>query len=107
VLREGVRHAIESSTVRRFDETRSSRRDEVGSADGMQSGGVHGEERWRNPASELTLVAGLDAAVAVGAGAARTARAAVVRPAAATSLGLLPLGWQLVPGVAAHPLLAS
>jgi hypothetical protein len=63
--------------------------------------------RRRNHRSDLTLAGGLDAAVAVGAGAARLARAAVVRPVTATAGGMLRLGWHLVPGVADHPLLAD
>ena len=63
--------------------------------------------RRRNHRNDLTLAGGLDAAVAVGAGAARLARAAVVRPVTATAVGMLRLGWHLVPGVADHPLLAD
>jgi hypothetical protein len=63
--------------------------------------------RRRNHRNDLTLAGGLDAAVAVGAGAARLTRAAVVRPVTATAVGMLRLGWHLVPGVADHPLLAD
>jgi hypothetical protein len=57
--------------------------------------------------NDLTIAEGMDAAVAVAAGAARLARAALVRPATATAVGALRLGWHLVPGVTGHPLLAE
>jgi len=49
----------------------------------------------------------VDAAVAVGAGTARLARAVVVRPATATAAAVLRLGWHFVPGVTGHPLIAD
>jgi hypothetical protein len=55
----------------------------------------------------VTIASGLDAAAALGAGAARLAKAAVVRPATATAVGMLRLGWHFVPGVTGHPLLAE
>ncbi len=63
--------------------------------------------RRRPHGNDVTLAGGLDAAVAVGAGAARLARAAVVRPVTATAVGVLRLGWHFVPGVADHPVLAD
>jgi hypothetical protein len=72
-----------------------------------EPGGVLDELRPRNNRSELTIADGLDAAVAVGAGAARLITGAVLRPATATAVGMLRLGWNFVPGVTGHPMLAE
>ena len=61
----------------------------------------------RGPQNDLTVTGGVHAAIAVGAGVARLAKAAVVDPATATAAAMLRLGWQLAPGVAGHPLLAE
>jgi hypothetical protein len=68
---------------------------------------VHGDLWQRGPQNDLTVTGGVHAAIAVGAGVARLARAAVVDPATATAAAMLRLGWQLAPGVAGHPLLAE
>jgi hypothetical protein len=66
------------------------------------------QDQWRRThGNALTIAGGLDAAAAVGAGAARLAEAAIVRPATATAVGMLRLGWRFVPGVTGHPLLAE
>jgi hypothetical protein len=72
-----------------------------------EPGGVLDELRPRNNRSELTIADGLDAAVAVGAGAARLITGAVLRPATAPAVGMLRLGWNFVPGVTGHPMLAE
>jgi hypothetical protein len=77
------------------------------SSDSREPGGVLDELRPRNHRSELTIADGLDAAVAVGAGAARLITGAVLRPATATAVGMLRLGWNFVPGVTGHPMLAE
>jgi len=68
---------------------------------------VHGDLLPHAPRDDLTIAAGLDAAVALGAGTARLAVAAVVAPASATAARVLRLGWHLLPGVAEHPVLAG
>jgi hypothetical protein len=67
---------------------------------------VDGDER-RDPGNLLTIADGLDVALGVGAGAAGLARAAVVRPAAATAVHVLRLGGQLFPGAARLPLVTG
>ncbi|TFV92952.1 hypothetical protein E4P40_00775 [Blastococcus sp. CT_GayMR20] len=68
---------------------------------------MHVDLWQRGPRNDLTVAGGLRAAGAVGAGVTRLARAAVVDPATATAAGVLRLGWQLVPGVSGHPVLAE
>jgi len=68
---------------------------------------VYRDLQRRPHRNDLTLAGSLDAVVAVGAGATRLTRAVVLRPATATAVGVLRLGWQLVPGVTGHPLLAE
>ena len=85
----------------------SSAADEDAPAEGRKSGCVHGDLWQRGPQNDLTVTGGVHAAIAVGAGVARLARAAVVDPATATAAAMLRLGWQLAPGVAGHPLLAE
>jgi hypothetical protein len=85
----------------------SSAADEDAPAESRKSGCVHGDLWQRGPQNDLTVTGGVHAAIAVGAGVARLARAAVVDPATATAAAMLRLGWQLAPGVAGHPLLAE
>ena len=68
---------------------------------------MHGDLLPHAPRDDLTIAAGLDAAVALGAGTARLAVATVVAPASATAVRVLRLGWHLLPGVAEHPVLAG
>jgi hypothetical protein len=90
-----------------FEGTRSSSSDEGTFSDGRRSGGGLDDLRRRNHRNDLTIAGGLYAAVAVGAGAARLAKAAVARPATATAVGMLRLGWHFEPGVSGHPLLVT
>jgi hypothetical protein len=85
----------------------SSAADEDAPDESRKSGCVHGDLWQRGPQNDLTVTGGVHAAIAVGAGVARLARAAVVDPATATAAAMLRLGWQLAPGVAGHPLLAE
>jgi hypothetical protein len=89
------------------DRLGSSPEDEAGSVVAPEPGGVYQDLRRHPYGNDLTIAEGMDAAVAVAAGAARLARAALVRPATATAVGALRLGWHLVPGVTGHPLLAE
>jgi hypothetical protein len=89
------------------DRLGSSPEDEAGSVVPPEPGGVYQDLRRHPYGNDLTIAEGMDAAVAVAAGAARLARAALVRPATATAVGALRLGWHLVPGVTGHPLLAE
>jgi len=68
---------------------------------------VHGDLLQHDPRGEITIAAGLDAAVALGAGTARLAVATVVAPASATAARVLRLGWHLLPGMGEHPLLTG
>jgi hypothetical protein len=85
----------------------SSAADEDAPDESRKSGSVHVDLWQRGPQNDLTVTGGVHAAIAVGAGVARLARAAVVDPATATAAAMLRLGWQLAPGVAGHPLLAE
>jgi hypothetical protein len=85
----------------------SSAADEDAPDASRNSGCVHGDLWQRGPQNDLTVTGGVHAAIAVGAGVARLAKAAVVDPATATAAAMLRLGWQLAPGVADHPLLAE
>jgi hypothetical protein len=85
----------------------SSAADEDAPDESRKSDCVHGDLWQRGPQNDLTVTGGVHAAIAVGAGVARLARAAVVDPATATAAAMLRLGWQLAPGVAGHPLLAE
>jgi hypothetical protein len=93
--------------TRRGRSARSSPADEVAPVADVEPGGVYQDQLRRSHGNDVTIAGGLDAAAAVGAGAARLAKAAVVRPVTATAVGILRLGWQFVPGVADHPLLAE
>jgi hypothetical protein len=79
----------------------------VGLVATSDAGGVYQDLRRHPHRNDLTIAGGVDAALAVGAGAARLARAAVLRPATATAAGMLRLGWHFVPGVTGHPLIAD
>ena len=72
-----------------------------------EPGGVYQDQPRRTHGNDVTIAGGLDAAVAVGAGAARLITGAVLRPATATAVGMLRLGWNFVPGVTGHPMLAE
>jgi hypothetical protein len=90
-----------------MDERGSPRGDEDAPDDGREPGGVHGDLLQHDPRGEITIAAGLDAAVALGAGTARLAVATVVAPASATAARVLRLGWHLLPGVGEHPVLTG
>jgi hypothetical protein len=81
--------------------------DEDDSTDPSQPDQVYGDQWQRGTRDELTIAAGTDLALAVGAGAARLARAATVRPCTAAVAGALRLGEHALAGGSGHPLLAS
>jgi hypothetical protein len=90
-----------------MDERGSPPGDEDAPDDGREPGGVHGDLLQHDPRGEITIAAGLDAAVALGAGTARLAVATVVAPASAAAARVLRLGWHLLPGAGEHPVLTG
>jgi hypothetical protein len=67
---------------------------------------VLGDQR-RNPGSDRAIAAGLDVAVAVGAGAGRLAWAVALRPAGLTAVGVLRLGRRVLHAGLGHPRLTE
>jgi len=67
---------------------------------------VQDDERWRDLAGE-PAIRGVDLLLAVGAGAARRARASVMEPLAATATGLLQLGARILTDDSRHPRVAD